>query len=260
MLGNASRNPFARSDFSRGLCHQYVPFLDRSGRAVMCNWLQPKASRDRNEISAPGFGARSVTTDPARFDRYTGTVASWKTDQLGFEVSGRVEFVVEPETNISGDVSAGEGGVSARGTELARLDPTRYELGVESAKAEIATAEKQREAAQIELDSVIPAQQEAAQAQFVLAKTEMERNEKSGCRQRGLRTRPGYRKIQTRRVRGQSEATGGHARSEAGRGGVDRRQDCGTPGVASTGGARSGGLSTLLVRAGAGCRRPRDRW
>jgi hypothetical protein len=40
-------------------------------------------------------------TNPGRLDRYTGTVASWKTDQLGFEVAGLVEFVVEPETNIS---------------------------------------------------------------------------------------------------------------------------------------------------------------
>ena len=112
----------------------------------------------------------------------TRAVASWKTDQLGFEVSGRVEFVVEPETSISGGVSGGEGGGeggdSARGTELARLDPTRYELNLESAKAEVLTAERQREAAQIELNSVIPAQQEAAQAQFVLATTELERNQR----------------------------------------------------------------------------------
>jgi multidrug resistance efflux pump len=77
--------------------------------------------------------------------KHTGTVASWKTDQLGFEVAGRVEFVVEPETDIIGHAS----GRTARGTELARLDPTRYELSVESAKAEILTAEKQREAARI---------------------------------------------------------------------------------------------------------------
>ena len=32
-------------------------------------------------------------TDPGRFARVTGSVASWKTDELGFEVEGRVEFV-----------------------------------------------------------------------------------------------------------------------------------------------------------------------
>ncbi len=121
---------------------------------------------------------RLQRSDPARLDRYTGTVASWKTDQLGFEVAGRVEFVVELETEIVGDSAAGCDGAAGRGTELARLDPTRYQLSVEKAKAEILTAEKQREAAQIEVDSVLPAQQEAAQAAFVLARTELERNQR----------------------------------------------------------------------------------
>jgi multidrug efflux pump subunit AcrA (membrane-fusion protein) len=118
-----------------------------------------------------------VETDPGRFDRYTGAVASWKTDQLGFEVAGRVEFVIEPETDISGSAGDDTGSDSPTGTLLARLDPTRYELNVQAAKSEIATAEKRREAAQIELDSVIPAQQEAARAMNSLAKIEVGRNE-----------------------------------------------------------------------------------
>jgi multidrug efflux pump subunit AcrA (membrane-fusion protein) len=89
-----------------------------------------------------------------------------------------VEFVVEPETNFSEGVSNKENGVLAGGTELARLDPTRYALNVESVKAQIAAAEKQRQAAQIELDSVIPAQQQAAKAELELATIQVERNEK----------------------------------------------------------------------------------
>ena len=116
-------------------------------------------------------------TDPAQFDRYTGTVASWKTDQLGFEVAGRVEFVAEPETEINQAAIDQQNGVAAGGTELARLDPTRYELSVQSAKAAIVTAEKKRDAAQIELDSVVPAQLEAAQAQLSMANTEVARYE-----------------------------------------------------------------------------------
>ncbi len=115
-------------------------------------------------------------TDPGRFERVTGTVASWKTDQLGFEVDGRVEFVVEPETDIAGQVYDKDGNVLSEGTLLARLDPTRYELGVESARAQVAVAEKQREAAQIEYDQVIPAETDAATAQRDLAKIEFERN------------------------------------------------------------------------------------
>lgn len=119
-----------------------------------------------------------VETDPGRLDRYTGTVASWKSDKLGFEVAGRVQFVLEPETDIIEAASDDKGDTPAKGTQLARLDPTRYELQVQSAKAQIQTAEKQREAAQIELDSVIPAQQEAAQAQLELTTTQVERYRK----------------------------------------------------------------------------------
>ena len=43
-------------------------------------------------------------SDPGRFNRVTGVVASWKTDRIGFEVSGRVQFIIEPENDISGQV------------------------------------------------------------------------------------------------------------------------------------------------------------
>ncbi|MCO6455291.1 MAG: HlyD family efflux transporter periplasmic adaptor subunit [Pirellulaceae bacterium] len=135
-----------------------------------------------DEVPAPAPRPVAVLelreSDPGRFDRFTGTIVSWKTDQLGFEVAGRVEFVVEPETQITGQVVDAQGSVVSAGTELARLDPTRYQLNVESAKADVAAQQQQRDAAQIELDSVIPAQLEAAQAQFALARTEVERNEK----------------------------------------------------------------------------------
>lgn len=119
-----------------------------------------------------------TVSDPGRFDHVSGTVTSWKTDQLGFEVAGRVEFVIEPEQDISGQLYDQGDQMLTEADQLARLDPTRYDLAVAAAKAEIVTAEKQREAAQIELDSVIPAQVDAADAQRDLAQTEVERNEK----------------------------------------------------------------------------------
>ena len=64
-------------------------------------------------------------TNPSSSQRVTGTVASWKTDQIGFEVDGRVEFVIEPETNITGQVYDEDGNLITEGTLLARLDATR---------------------------------------------------------------------------------------------------------------------------------------
>lgn len=155
--------------------HCLILLVPLCALTVGCHWQR---AENEKKSPRPVSALALQETDPGRFDRYTGTVASWKTDQLGFEVAGRVEFVVEPETDIRGPASDGKGGVLAKGTELARIDPTRYQLNVESSKAAIATAEKQREAAQIELDSVIPAQQEAAQAQWEMAKVEVARNEK----------------------------------------------------------------------------------
>ena len=117
-------------------------------------------------------------SDPGRFERVTGTVASWKTDRLGFEVDGRVQFVIEPETDIAGQIYDKDGKVLTQGTLLARLDPTRYALAVESAGAQVAVAEKQREATHIEYERVIPAETEAATARRDLAQIEFERNTK----------------------------------------------------------------------------------
>ena len=149
--------------------------------AVLCASVigcKSKQSEVETKSARPVSVLTLLKTDPGRFDRYTGAVASWKTDKLGFEVAGRVEFVVEPESDIIGRLSEADASGSNSGTVLARLDPTRYKLGVESAKAQIATAQKQREAAQIEFDRVIPAQLDAANAQTDLAKIEVQRNER----------------------------------------------------------------------------------
>ena len=133
---------------------------------------RPKAPRPVSVVAL-------VHSDPGRFQRVTGSVASWKTDQLGFEVDGRIQFVIEPETDIAGQVYDKNGNILTAGTLLARLDPTRYELDVESEKAQVAVAEKQREATQIEYDRVIPAQQKAATALRDLANVEVEPNKNS---------------------------------------------------------------------------------
>ena len=154
-----------------------------------CSWqtvvwvliLAPAGCRNepaRGPAPRPVSVLSLTESDPGRFERVTGTVASWKTDQLGFEVEGRVRFVIEPETDIAGRVHDEDGNRLTSGTPLARLDPTRYQLAVESAKAQVAVAEKQREAAQIEYERVIPAETAAATALRDLAQVEVERNKK----------------------------------------------------------------------------------
>ena len=95
---------------------------------VLSVGCQSSDDSGRSQAPRPVSVLTLVESDPGRFARVTGTVASWKTDPLGFEVDGRVEFVIEPETNMAGQVYDKGGNLLTEGTLLARLDPTRYEL------------------------------------------------------------------------------------------------------------------------------------
>lgn len=117
-------------------------------------------------------------SDPARRERVAGSVESWKAEEIGFEVAGRVEFVIEPETDVVGRVYQADGQPLNQPTVLARLDATRYQLDVQSVEAEIEATRQQEEALQIEIDQVFPARQRGAIASRDLAQTEVERNEK----------------------------------------------------------------------------------
>lgn len=101
----------------------------------------------------------------------SGSVTSWKTETIGFEVGGRVEFMVEPGTDVRGpDVADGkETFLPKTGTVLARLDDTRFRARLASVQANLATTEAQVEAVTRELKNIIPKQIAAAEANKTLA-------------------------------------------------------------------------------------------
>ncbi len=111
-------------------------------------------------------------SDPTLALSVTGTVGSWKTEDLGFEVSGRVQYVIEPETNV--DVSPDR----ESGQQLARIDSERYESAVQAAEAQITKLNRQKKAAEIERDQVVPAQRESAVATQELAQADFDRAQK----------------------------------------------------------------------------------
>ena len=108
-------------------------------------------------------------TDPTRSMNVAGTVGSWKTEEIGFEVSGRLKYTIEPETNVSG--SSGE----LESQPLASIDPERYDTAVSSAEARIVMLERQKAAAIIQRDQVLPAQRDSAVATRVLAQGDYDR-------------------------------------------------------------------------------------
>lgn len=106
----------------------------------------------------------------------TASAAAWKTEELGFEVSGRIEFVAEQNTEIEGRIQNAAGDLIVEGTPIARIESERYELAVANADASVARAEQDLVVGQTELDRTIPAQISAATASVELAKVEYDRS------------------------------------------------------------------------------------
>lgn len=106
----------------------------------------------------------------------TAPVASWKTEQIAMEASGRIEWVAEPNTDIEGRVRDKSGQTIIEGTPIARIDSERYELQVKSAQAQVVRGEQAIKAAEIELTRTLQSQMKAAEAERKRAKIELERS------------------------------------------------------------------------------------
>jgi len=115
---------------------------------------------------------------PQSTQRVAGSVSAWKTEQIGFEVPGRVKWVREPGGDIEGRLRAEDGKTIYEGTLLAQLDSHRYELAVAAAEANVEIARRRREAVNIGVTTAIPAGIRSAESQLRLATIEFERAER----------------------------------------------------------------------------------
>lgn len=127
-------------------------------------------------------------SDPWEALRLTGTVEPWAEEDVAFEVSGRLEYVVEPGTILEGrwvarretdveppppDTTLLEGRTGdglVHGDVLGRLDRTPYEVALSSAKASV-------ELARVNMEKIAPAQAAAAKARLFQAEEELKRAE-----------------------------------------------------------------------------------
>ena len=138
----------------------------------------------RQEQVIPEKRPRPVTVQvlhkrqPVHASLVSASVGSWKTEQIGFEVNGRVKFVVEPNTEIEGRIRDKEGNLILEGTPIAEIDDERYQLQLAKAKADVTRAEQTLLAAQTEANESIPAQIAAAEASRDLAKIEYDRSQR----------------------------------------------------------------------------------
>lgn len=113
---------------------------------------------------------------PEHRQTMTGAVDSWKTEKIGFEVSGRVVQVLEPNAEVEARVVDPENQeFLSRGTVLARLDDKRYRIAEVTAEAALDVPRRRLDAIQIEIDQGIPARQLAAEAEEKRAHDEFDR-------------------------------------------------------------------------------------
>lgn len=149
---------------------------------LVCLIATPGCQQDDSTASIepqprPVSVIRLQSIRPQELVRHTGTVSSWKTDQIGFQVDGRIQALLEPGTNIEGATFDENGMPLREGTVVAVLEQERYQFQLQSAIAAVNTAIAHRDAADTELNNVLPQQIEAAEARVALAQTQFDRTQ-----------------------------------------------------------------------------------
>ncbi len=105
---------------------------------------------------------------PNMGNRLTGTVESWKREDIGFEVAGRLLRIVEPGIDIEGRTFDEAGNLLSEGTVLAELDNERYLIAAKQAQT-------LADAARTDLEQLVPQMLIEAEAVLGLANKELER-------------------------------------------------------------------------------------
>lgn len=151
-----------------------IGFLLITCLAVGCTHNAEEESPDENNPLPVETQTLSLS-EPPQSAFVSASVGSWKTEQIGFEVSGRIEWVAEPKDEIEGRVFSSEPEKSdastktgnptetvqpakaqtplIEGNPVARIENERYALQVEISKKireradyDVATAEGEKKA------------------------------------------------------------------------------------------------------------------
>jgi multidrug efflux pump subunit AcrA (membrane-fusion protein) len=121
---------------------------------------------------------RSVTTirlkkiNPNETIKVTGIVTPWKTEDISFEVSGRIEWVIAKNMNVKGGKGAYSLSKNGGGSLLGKIAPEDYELRLKTALAQVNGVEAIIKAKKIEIDQVTARKLDAALADMENAKKE----------------------------------------------------------------------------------------
>ena len=101
----------------------------------------------------------------------TGSIAPWKTEQIGFEIAGRLSFVIERNEEVTPELP----GVAGAATPLARVDSERFEIALATAEADVEVARRRWAANQVAIERRLPAVVASAESELETADAEYRR-------------------------------------------------------------------------------------
>ena len=134
----------------------------------------PRVETTETKPPKPVSVMRLSRTKQIQRQLITGTIAPWKTEQIGFEVSGRVNFVIEKNDEVQ-PVLPSE--FASPPTPLAKIDPERQEIALETAYADRQVVERRLEANRVAIEQRIPAAIQSAKSDLKFAQAEFRRAE-----------------------------------------------------------------------------------
>lgn len=114
------------------------------------------------------FVLEETTPPPGRL--IPGVVTPYRQTQLAFEVTGRVEFIINSGEEIVGEQIARDGSLLQTGDVIAKLDPAPFERALKQAQQRLEAERLRLKAEQIQLDTVLKARLSSTQSQAEAAK------------------------------------------------------------------------------------------
>lgn len=147
----------------------------------------PKAKNYPEKAPLPVTVMRLSKAVPQSSRLYSGSIRSWKIEDIAFEVNGRVKWVVEPGVEIAGRTYKANGDLLSPGTQIAQLDDERFLTALASSRAKVQIETLKRDGIQLQIDESLPAEIASAKAQYDLAGTEFQRNQRLVAQNAGAR-------------------------------------------------------------------------
>ncbi|MEQ8765715.1 MAG: efflux RND transporter periplasmic adaptor subunit [Planctomycetota bacterium] len=146
----------------------------------------PGDTEKRQEAATPVTTRILETFTPGLASRITGVAEPYRQSEVGFEVTGRVEYVLDIGEEVRGTIldESGErvlgpdGAPVEAGDVLAVLDSTRYRQAQEAIELQLASQRLGLEAQQIELEQVVRPDLDSARAKQRAAQLEIESAER----------------------------------------------------------------------------------